>query len=215
METVTDFIFLGSRIIVDSYFSHYIKGCLLFGRKAMTNLNSVLKSRDITLLTKVCIVKAGPYSQRGPYIQTTGFSSNHVQMWELDHKESWEMKNWSFWTVVLEKILGVPWTARSSHSILKQTTLMLKLKLQYFGHLMGRANSLEKILMLERLKARRKRVTEDEMVQWHHWLNRQKFEQTLGESEGCGSVLRRSAWSHKELYMTKQLNKNSKDLFRL
>ena len=67
--------------------------------------------------------------------------------------------------MVLEKILGVPWTARSNHSILKQTTLMLKLKLQYFGHLMGRANSLEKILMLERLKARRKRVTEDEMVQ--------------------------------------------------
>ena len=65
LEIVTDFIFLGSRIIVDSYFSHYIKGCLLFGRKAMKNLNSVLKSRDITLMTKVCIVKAGPYSQSG------------------------------------------------------------------------------------------------------------------------------------------------------
>ena len=91
METVTGFIFLGSKITADSDCSHEIKRCLLLGRKAMTNLDSVLKSRDITLTTKVHRVE--PYS----------FSISHVWMWELDHKEGWALKNWCFWTVVLEK----------------------------------------------------------------------------------------------------------------
>ena len=89
METVTDFIFLGSKITADCYCSHEIKRCLLLGRKAMTNLHSILKSWDITLLTKVHI--------------SYGFSSCPVWMWELDHKESWVPKNWCFWTAVLEK----------------------------------------------------------------------------------------------------------------
>ena len=93
METVTDFIFLGFKIAADSDCSHEIKRCLLLGRKAMTNLDSILKSRDIALLTKAHLVKV------------TVFSSSHVWMWELDHKESWEPKNWYFWTVVLEKTL--------------------------------------------------------------------------------------------------------------
>ena len=96
MKTVTDFIFLGSRIAVDGDCSHEIKRCLLLGRKAMTNLDSVLKNWDITLLTKVHIVKA------------VVFSSNHVQLWELDHKKDWAPKNWCFCTVVPEKTLESP-----------------------------------------------------------------------------------------------------------
>ena len=93
METVTDFIFLGSKITADVDCSHEIKRHLLLGRKAMTNLESVLKSRDITLLTKVHTS------------QNYGFYSSHVWMWELDYKEGWVPKNWCFWTVVLEKTL--------------------------------------------------------------------------------------------------------------
>ena len=96
METVADFIFLGSKITGDGDCSHEIERCLLVGRKAMTNLYSIFKSRHITLLTKVL------------YNQSCGFSSSHVRMWELDHKESWVTKNWYFWTVVLGKTLESP-----------------------------------------------------------------------------------------------------------
>ena len=92
MQTVTDFIFLGSKITEEGYFSHEIKRCLLLGRKAMTNLDSVLKSRD-------------HFSLKGPYSQSYGFSSSHVWMWELDHKEDWAPKNWCFQVVVLKKTL--------------------------------------------------------------------------------------------------------------
>ena len=121
-----DFIFLGSKVTAGGDYSHEIKRGLLLGRKAMTDLDSVLKSRDITLPTKV------------PSGQSYGFSSNHIWMWELDHKEGWTRKNWCFQTVVLEKTLWVPWTARrSNQSILREINseysleeLMLKLKLQ-------------------------------------------------------------------------------------
>ena len=93
METVTFFIFLGSKITADGDCSQEIKRCLLFGRKAMTNLDSILKSRDITLPTKVHLVKA------------MVFTSSHVWMWGLDYKEGWVSKNWCFWIVVLEKTL--------------------------------------------------------------------------------------------------------------
>ena len=97
-------------------------------------------------------------------VKSYGFSGNHVWMWELDHKESWAPKNWCFWTVVLEKTLRVPWTARrSNQSILREISpeyssegLMLKLKLQYFGHLMRRTDSLEKTLMLGKIEGRRR-----------------------------------------------------------
>ena len=94
VETVADFIFGGSKITADGDCSHEIKRCLLFGRKAMTNLDCRLKSRGITLPTKYC--------------QSYGFSSSHVWMWELDYRESWAPKNWCFWTVVLEKTLESP-----------------------------------------------------------------------------------------------------------
>ena len=93
-ETVTDFIFLGSKITADGDFSHEIKGQLLLGRKAMTNLDSVLKIRD--------------FANKGLSSQNYGFSSSHVWMGELDHKESWVLKNWCFWTVVLKKTLESP-----------------------------------------------------------------------------------------------------------
>ena len=101
METVTDFILQGSKITADGDCSHEIKRHLLLGRKVMANLDSILKSRDITLPTKICLV-------RFLKIQTTGFSISHVWMWELDHKESWVPKNWCLWTVVLEKTLKSP-----------------------------------------------------------------------------------------------------------
>ena len=90
--TVTDFIFLGSRITADGDCSHEVKRRLLLGRKSITNLDSIFKSRDITLPTKICLVKAMVF----PWL------------WELDHKESWTLKNWCFWTVVLEKTLDSP-----------------------------------------------------------------------------------------------------------
>ena len=156
METVTDFIFSGSRITVGGDCSHEIKRHLLFGSKVMTKLDIILKSRDITLLTKVCLCFVCS--------QSYGFSSSHVWMWELGHKESWVPKNWCFWTVVLEK-MRVPWTARrSNQSILKEISpefslegLMLKVKLQYFGHLLLRTDSLEKTLMLGKIEGRRRR----------------------------------------------------------
>ena len=117
------------------------------------------------------------------------------------------------------KLLRVPWTARRSHqSILKEINpeyslegLMLKLKLQYFGHLMQRADSLEKTLMLGKVEGRRRRgTTEDEMVGWHHLLNACEFEQTLGDGEGQGSLACCSPWGHKESDTTEWLNKTNK-----
>ena len=96
MEAVTDFIFLGSKITADGDCSHEIKRPFLLGRKAMANLDSILQSRDITLLT------------RGSISQSYGFSSSHAWMWELDHKEGWTPKNWCFWSVMLEKTLESP-----------------------------------------------------------------------------------------------------------
>ena len=107
VETVADFIFLGSKITADGDCSNEIKRRLLFGRKVMTNLDSILKSRDITLPS---------LSSQG-----YGFSSSHVWMWVLDYKESWAPKNWCFQTVVWKRLLRVPWTARrSNQSILKE-----------------------------------------------------------------------------------------------
>ena len=148
-ETVRDFIFGGSKVTADGDCSHEIKRCLLLGRKAMTNLDSILKSRDITLPTKVRLVKAMLFP---------------VVMWHLDSKESWPPKNWCFELWCWRRLLRVPWTARrSNQSTLKEISpeyllegLMLKLKLQYFGHLMWRTDSLEKTLLLGKIEGRRR-----------------------------------------------------------
>ena len=153
MEAVTDFIFLGSKITADGDCSHEIKRGLLLGREAMTNLHSILKSRDITLPTKFCIVKAMVFP-----VVIYGCESWTIKKAECQRIDAFEL--W-FWI----RLLRVPWTTRrSNQSILKETNpeyslegLMLKLKLQYSGHLMQRADSLEKTLMLEKIEGKRRR----------------------------------------------------------
>ena len=153
METVTDFIFLGSKVTTDGDCSHEIKRCLLLGRKAMTNLDSILKSRDITLPTKVCIVKVMVYP-----VGTYG-----CEIWTIKKAECQRIDAFELWC--WKRLLRVPWTARRSNpSILKAFSpgcslvgLMLKLKLQYFGHLMRRVDSFEKTLILGRVEGRRRR----------------------------------------------------------
>ena len=180
METVTDFIFLGSKITADGDCSHEIKRHLFLERKVMTNLDGILKSRDITLPTKICLVKAMVF----PVV---------LYGCELNHKEGWALKNWCFWTVVLEKTLyRVPGTASSNQSILMEISpeyslegLMWKLKLEYFGYLMRRTNSLGKDTDVGKYwRQERKGTTEDEMVGWHHKLDGHESEQTPGVGEG-------------------------------
>ena len=151
METVTDFIFLGSKITADGDCSSEIKRCLLLGRKAMTNLDSILKSRDITLSTKVHLVKAMVF----PVVMYG------CESWTVKKAECWRIDAFELWC--WGRLLKVPWTTRrSKQSILKEINseyslqgLMLKLKLQYSGHLMRRADSLEKTLMRGKIQGRR------------------------------------------------------------
>ena len=151
METVKDFIFLGSKITADDNCTHEIKRHLLLGRKAMPNLDSLLKIRDITLLTKVHTVKAMVFP-----VVMYGCESWTIKKAEHRRIDAFELWCW-------RRLLRVPWTAkRSSQSILKEINPEyslegLMLKLQYFGHLMPRANSLEKTLMLGKIEGRRRR----------------------------------------------------------
>ena len=152
METVKDF-FLGSKITVDSDCSREIKRCLLLERKAMTNPDSILKIKDIVLPTNVCIVKAMVFP-----VVMYGCESWTIKKAEHQRIDAFEVRCW-------RRLLRIPWTARRSNlSILKEIGpeyslegLMLKLKLQCFGLLMRRANSLEKTLMLGKIEGRRKR----------------------------------------------------------
>ena len=146
-------IFLGSKIAVEDDCSHGIKRHLLLGRQAMTYLDSILKSRDITLPTKVCIVKA--------MVFLVGMYEH--ESWTVKKAECWRTDAFELWC--WRRLSRIPWTARrSNQSILKEINpeyslegLMVKLKLQYFGHLMGRVNSLEKTLMLGKIEGRRRR----------------------------------------------------------
>ena len=152
VETVADFIFWGSKITADGDCSHEIKRHLFLGRKAMTNLDSILKSRDITLSTKVCLVKAMVFP-----VVTYGCESWTIKKAECRGIDIFELWCW-------RRLLRVPWVARrSSWSILKEISpeyslarLMLKLKLQYFGHLIRRTDSLEKTLMLRKIEGGRR-----------------------------------------------------------
>ena len=152
-ETVADFIFWGSKITADGDCSHEIKRRLLLGRKVMTNLDSILKSIDITLPTKVCLVKAMVF----PVVMYG------CEIWTVEKAECRRIDAFELWC--WRRLLRVPWTARrSNQSILKEINpeyslevLMLKLKLQYFGHLMQRTDSFEKTLMLGKIEGRRRR----------------------------------------------------------
>ena len=151
METVTDFIFLGSKVTADGDYSHEIKRRLLLGRKAMTNLGSMLKSRDITFLTKVHIVKAIIF----PVVM---YRCESWTIKKAEHRriDAFELRCW-------RRLLRVPWTTRrSNQSILKEINSEyslegLKLKLQYFGHLMRRTVSSEKTVMLGKVEGGRRR----------------------------------------------------------
>ena len=120
------------------------------------------------------------FAYKGPSSQGYGFSSGHVWMWELDYKESWAPKNWYVWTVVLEKTLESLLDCKEIQPVHSEDQslegLILKLKLHYFGHLMQRTDSLEKILMLGKIEGRRRRGQEDEIVGWHHQLDGHEFE---------------------------------------
>ena len=152
-ETVADYIFLGSKITTDGDCSHEVKRCLLLGRKVMTNLDSILKSRDITLSIKVCLVKAMVF----PVVM------NGCESWTIKKAEHWRIDGFELWC--WRRLLRLPWTARrSNQSILKEISpgyslegLTLKFILQYFGHLMRRADSFEKTLMLGKIEGRRRR----------------------------------------------------------
>ena len=154
VETVTDFIYLGSKITADGDCIHEIKRRLLLGRTVMTNLDSILKSRDITLPTKVHLVKAMVFP-----VVMYGCESWTIKKVERQRIDAFELWCW-------RRLLRVPWTARrSNQSILKEISpeysleeLMLKLKLQYFSHLMGRTDSCEKTLMLGKIEGGRRRV---------------------------------------------------------
>ena len=182
MEIVTDFIFLGSKITADGDCSHEIKRCLLLGRKAMTNLDSIFKSRDITLPKKVCLVKAMVF-----LVVMYG-----CERWTIKKAECWRIDAFELWCG--RRLLRVPWTARrSNQSILKEISpeysleaLMLKLKLQYSGHLMRRTDSLEKTLIIGKIEGGRRRGQQRMrwLVRWHNRLNGHEFEQALEVGDG-------------------------------
>ena len=173
METVSDFIFGGSKITADCDSSHEIKTLLPLGRKTMTNLDSIIKSRDITLPTKVRLVKS------------YGFSSSHVWMWELDYKEIWAPKNWCFWNVVLEKTLESPLDCKETQPVypkgnqswifIGRTDAEAEAQILWPSDvknwLIGKDPDAGKDWRQEE-----KGTTENEMVGWHHRLNGDEFE---------------------------------------
>ena len=204
METMKDFIFLGSKITVDGDCSHEIKRCLLLESKAMTNLDSVLKSRAITLQTRV------------PVVKVMFFSSSHIQMWELDNKKGWYWRIDTFELLYWRTLLRVPWTTRrSNQSILKEIIteyssegLMLKLKLQYFGYLMWRADSLENTLILRKIEDRWR---ERQRMRWLDGITRldgHEFVQIVKDREPWQSM---RPWGCKESDTIEQLNNTNKN----
>ena len=207
MEIAANFDFLGSKITADGDCSHEIKRHLLLGRKVMTNLDSIVKSRDITLSTKVHLVKAMVFP-----VVMYGCKSWTLKKAECQRIDSFELWCW-------RKLLRVPWAARRSNpSILKEISpgwslegLMLKLKLQYFGHLMQRADSFEKTLMVGKIEGRRRRG-------WQRirWLEGITNSVNMGLGELLELVMDREAWravvhgGHRESDMTEKLNWNKK-----
>ena len=190
METVTPYIFLGFKITAGGDCSHEIKRCLLLGRKAMTNLDNILKNRY-------------HFANKDLYRQSYGFSSSHVWMWELDHKEGWAPKNWCFWTVVLEKTLESPLDCKEIQPV--------NPKGNQPWIFIGRTDAEAPMFWPPDAKSwltgkdldsgkdwRQERMTEDEKVGWHHWHNGHEFEQTLGDGEGQKSLAYCSPWGRKE-----------------
>ena len=203
VEIMSDFIFLGSKITADGDCSHEIKRHLLLGRKIMTNLDSIFKSRDITLPTK------------GPSSQGYGFSSSRVWMWDLDCEESWAPKNLFFWSVMLEKTLESPLDCKEIqpvHSKGDQPWV-------FFGR--NDAEAETPILWPPHAKSwligkdcdvgrdweqGEKGMTEDEMAGWHHRLDGRESEWTLEVGDGEEGLACCDSWGHKESDITERLN---------
>ena len=202
METVRNFIFLGSKITADSDCSNEIKRCLLLGRKSMTNLDSILKSRDITLPTKVHLR------------QSYDFSSSHIWMWELN-AESWAPKNRCFWIVMLEKTLESPLDCKEIQPV--------HLKGNQSWIFIGRTDAAAETPILwppdgknwligkdpdagQDWRQEEKGMTEYKMVGWHHRLDGHEFEQAPEVGDRQRSLACHSPWSGKELDTTEQLN---------
>ena len=190
METV---IFLGLQITADGDCSHEIKRHLLLGRKAMTNLGqNITKQRHY-------------FADEGLSSQSFGFSSSHVWMWELDHKNSWALKNWCFWTVVLEKTLENPMDCKEVQPVNPKRNQSWI----FIGRTDAEAPTLwppdiKNWLIRKDLNAGKdwgqeeKGTTEDEIVGWHHWLSGHEFEQAVGVGDEQGSLVCCSPWGHKE-----------------
>ena len=196
-----DFIFLGSKITADGDYSHEIKRRLLLGRKALTNLDSILKSRDITLPTKVHLVKAMVF-----LVVMYGYESWTGKKAESQRIDAFELWCW-------RRLLRVPWTARrSNQSILKEISPGCSLEgwcwswnsNTYFRHLMKRVDSLEKTLMLGGIRGRRKRGWQ--RMRWHHQLDGHEFGWTPGVGDGQGGLACYDSWGRKESDMTEWLN---------
>ena len=197
VETVADFIFLGSKITADADCSHKIQRRLLLGRKVMINLDSVLKSRDISLPARVHLVKTMVF-----LVVMYG-----CETWTMKRAECWRVDAFELWC--WRSLLRVPWTAKGSNQfILKKISpeyslegLMLKLKLQYFGQLMQRADSLEKADSGKDWGQEEKGETEDETFGLYHRLNGHEFEQTPGDGgkpgvlQSLGSQRDRHHWA--------------------
>ena len=202
VETVSDFIFGGSKITADGDRSHEIKRCLLLGREVMTNLDSIFKSRDITLPTKVRLVKAMVFP-----VVLYGCESWTVKKAECQRIDAFELWCW-------RRLLRVPWTARRyNQSIMKINPgislegIMLKLKLQYSGHLMRKVDSLEMTLMLGGIGGRRRRGRP--RMRWLDGITNSmdvESQLTPGVGDGQGSLVCCDSWGCNESETTERLN---------